>query len=147
MSRTCCHAVPQWGNYAQVFAAAPFGRWMINSFLIVAITIPGMIITGTMTAYAFARFDFVGKNVWFILLLGTMMIPSTVTLIPQYLLWFFLKMIDTYVPLTIGPGWVAAPLWSSCYASLFSASRAIWTKRRRLMAPILSKFCGRSSSR
>lgn len=95
-------SVPQWGNYAQVFDAAPFGRWMLNSFLIVAITIPGMILTGTMTAYAFARFDFVGKNVWFILLLGTMMIPSTVTLIPQYLLWFFLKLINTYVPLTIG---------------------------------------------
>ncbi len=95
-------AVPQWTNYAQVFDAAPFGRWMINSFLIIAITIPGTILTATMTAYAFARFNFVGKEVWFILLLGTMMIPSTVTLIPQYLLWFFLKMINTYVPLTVG---------------------------------------------
>jgi ABC-type glycerol-3-phosphate transport system permease component len=95
-------AVPQWTNYAQVFAAAPFGRWILNSFMIAAITIPGTIITATMTAYAFARFNFVGKEVWFILLLGTMMIPATVTLIPQYLLWFLLKMINTYVPLTIG---------------------------------------------
>jgi multiple sugar transport system permease protein len=93
---------PQWGNYAQVFEAAPFARWLANSFLIVFITIPGTIITATMTAYAFARFNFVGKNVWFILMLGTMMIPATVTLIPQYLLWFKLKMINTYVPLTIG---------------------------------------------
>ncbi|RIK32938.1 MAG: sugar ABC transporter ATP-binding protein [Chloroflexi bacterium] len=95
-------ADPQWGNYAKVFDAAPFGWWMLNSFLIVAITIPGTIITATMTAYAFARFNFVGKNVWFILLLGTMMIPGVVTLIPQYLLWYRLKFIDTYVPLTIG---------------------------------------------
>lgn len=94
--------VPQWNNYAQVFAAAPFGRWMFNSLLIAAITIPGTIITATMTAYAFARFNFFGKEFWFILMLGTMMIPSTVTLIPQYLLWFFLKMINTYVPLTVG---------------------------------------------
>lgn len=93
---------PQWSNYGDVFDAAPFGRWMLNSFFIVVLTIPGTIITGTMTAYAFARFDFFGKNVWFILMLGTMMIPGTVTLIPQYLLWFKLKMINTYVPLTIG---------------------------------------------
>ncbi|HRW03666.1 MAG TPA: carbohydrate ABC transporter permease [Caldilineaceae bacterium] len=95
-------ATPQWGNYADVFQSVPFARWLANSFLIVAITIPGTLITSTLTAYAFARFEFVGKSVWFILMLGTMMIPATVTLIPQYLLWFKLKMINTYVPLTIG---------------------------------------------
>jgi multiple sugar transport system permease protein len=95
-------SVAQWGNYADVFEAAPFARWIGNSFIIVLITIPGTILTATLTAYSFARFDFVGKQVWFILMLGTMMIPSTVTLIPQYLLWFKLKMINTYVPLTIG---------------------------------------------
>jgi multiple sugar transport system permease protein len=93
---------PQWGNYAKVFEMAPFGRWLLNSFLIVAITIPGTVFTATMTAYAFARFNFVGKGFWFILLLGTMMIPATVTLIPQYLLWYKLQLINTYVPLTIG---------------------------------------------
>lgn len=93
---------PHWSNYSDVFAAAPFGRWMLNSMLIALITITGTVFTATTTAYAFARFDFVGKGVWFILLLGTMMIPGTVTLIPQYLLWFKLQMIDTYVPLTIG---------------------------------------------
>ena len=93
---------PQWGNYVEVFQAVPFARWLLNSLLIVAITIPGTLITSTMTAYAFARFNFVGKGVWFVLMLGTMMIPATVTLIPQYLLWFKLKMINTYVPLTIG---------------------------------------------
>ncbi|MEZ4656057.1 MAG: carbohydrate ABC transporter permease [Caldilineaceae bacterium] len=95
-------ATPRWSNYADVFQAVPFARWLLNSLLIVAITIPGTIITATMTAYAFARFNFVGKGLWFVLMLGTMMIPATVTLIPQYLLWFKLKMINTYVPLTIG---------------------------------------------
>lgn len=93
---------PQWGNYQDVFETVPFARWMLNSFIIVALTIPGTILTATLTAYSFARFNFVGKNVWFILMLGTMMIPGTVTLIPQYLLWFKLKLINTYVPLTIG---------------------------------------------
>lgn len=95
-------SVPQWSNYAQVFTMVPFARWMLNSFSIILITIPGTIFTATMTAYAFARFNFFGKNVWFILLLSTMMIPAIVTFIPQYLLFFNLKLVDTYVPLTIG---------------------------------------------
>ena len=94
--------VPQWSNYQTVFTVVPFARWMANSFLLVAIMIPGTIITASLTAYAFARFDFFGKNVWFILMLGTMMIPTQVTLIPQYIFFFKLKLINTYVPLTIG---------------------------------------------
>lgn len=93
---------PQWGNYVDVFTVVPYARWLANSFLIIAITIPGTIITATSTAYAFARFEFVGKNIWFVLMLGTMMIPRTVTLIPQYLLFFKIGWINTYIPLTIG---------------------------------------------
>ncbi len=93
---------PQWNNYVQVFTLVPFARWMLNSFFIICINIPGTIITSTLTAYAFARFNFFGKNVWFVLMLSTMMIPSIVTFIPQYLLFFNLRLVDTYVPLTIG---------------------------------------------
>lgn len=93
---------PQWSNYTKVFDAVPFARWMLNSLIIVAFTIPGTIITATTTAYAFARFNFAGKGFWFVLMLGTMMIPSIVTVIPQYLLFFNLKLINTYVPLVIG---------------------------------------------
>ena len=93
---------PQWQNYVEVFTVVPYARWLANSFLIVLITVPGTVLTATIVAYAFARFDFFGKNVWFVIMLGTMMIPRTVTLIPQYLLFFKLKLIDTYVPLTIG---------------------------------------------
>jgi multiple sugar transport system permease protein len=75
---------------------------MLNSFIIILIAVPGALITATMTAYAFARFNFWGRNVWFLIMLGTMMIPSQVTFIPQYVLFFKLKLINTYVPLTIG---------------------------------------------
>lgn len=53
-------------------------------------------------AYAFARFDFHGRDLWFILMLSTMMIPRVVTFIPQYLLFFKIGLINTYIPLTIG---------------------------------------------
>jgi multiple sugar transport system permease protein len=95
-------SVPQWSNYARVFTIVPFGRWMLNSFIIILIAVPGALITATMTAYAFARFNFWGRDAWFLIMLGTMMIPSQVTLIPQYVLFFKLKLINTYVPLTIG---------------------------------------------
>ena len=133
---------PQWSNYAAVFEAAPFGRWLGNSLLIVLITIPGTLITATMTAYAFARFNFVGKQFWFILMLGTMMIPATVTLIPQYLLWFKLKMINTYVPLTIGSWLGAVRSWSLCCANFCSVFLATWTKPRRLTGLIPFRSCG-----
>lgn len=95
-------AIPQWHNYVQVFEIVPFARWMANSFIIIGIVIPGTLITATMSAYAFARFDFDGRDTWFIIMLSTMMIPGWVTMIPQYILFFKLKFIDTYIPLTIG---------------------------------------------
>jgi multiple sugar transport system permease protein len=94
--------VPQWENYTKVFSSVPYARWMLNSFIIVAITIPGTVITASLTAYAFARFNFKGRDFWFILMLGTMMIPTQVTLIPQYILFFNLKLVNTFIPLTIG---------------------------------------------
>ncbi|MFO7918980.1 MAG: carbohydrate ABC transporter permease [Anaerolineae bacterium] len=95
-------AVPQWQNYVDVFGDVPFGRWIGNSFLLIAIVVPGTLVTSTLAAYAFARFDFVGKDFWFILCLSTMMLPFYVTLIPQYILFFNLGLVNTYVPLTIG---------------------------------------------
>jgi len=95
-------AIAQWHNYADLFTFVPFARWMWNSFKIILIAVPGALITSTLTAYAFARFKFVGRDVWFTIMLGTMMIPTQVTFIPQYILFFKLKLINTYVPLTIG---------------------------------------------
>jgi multiple sugar transport system permease protein len=94
--------VPQWYNYVRVFELTPFHRWMLNSLIIIGITVPGTILTATMCAYAFARFEFPGRDIWFYILLGTVMIPSQITLIPQYIMFFKLKMVNTYVPLTIG---------------------------------------------
>ena len=133
---------PQWSNYADVFEAAPFGRWLGNSFLIVLITIPGTLITATMTAYAFARFNFVGKQFWFILMLGTMMIPATVTLIPQYLLWFKLKMINTYVPLTIGRVPTRAAI-----TSIDNAAMIVWFRPSKIAGRAKGTFTCQSSWR
>jgi len=94
--------IPQWRNYALVFETVPFARWMFNSFTIIAIAVPGSLITASLVAYGFARFPFTGNGVWFVIMLGTMMIPSWVTMIPQYILFYRLHWVNTYIPLTIG---------------------------------------------
>jgi ABC-type glycerol-3-phosphate transport system permease component len=97
-------AVPQWDNYVHVFAAQPIGVWFLNSFIIAGIAIPGAVITGSLVAYSFARFDYPGRDFLFMVLLSTMMIPYEVTLIPQYLMFVQIHWINTFLPLTV-PAW------------------------------------------
>jgi multiple sugar transport system permease protein len=97
-------AVPRWDNYVHVFAAQPIATWFLNSFIIAGIAIPGAVITGTLVAYSFARFDYPGRDVLFMVLLSTMMLPYEVTLIPQYLFFVQIHWINTFLPLTV-PAW------------------------------------------
>jgi multiple sugar transport system permease protein len=60
------------------------------------------ILTSALVAYGFARYRFPGRDLLFILLLSTMMLPYVVTLIPSFLIWRNLRLIDTYDPLVIG---------------------------------------------
>jgi len=73
------------GNYYQAYITAHFNRYMWNSVRLTAITLAGMLIVSTLAAYAFGRMQFPGKSFLFALLLSTMMIPETVTMIPNYL--------------------------------------------------------------
>jgi len=98
-------AIPQWHNYVEVFTTHPFARWLLNSFLIIAIAVPGGILSAVTVSYGFARFRFKGNNFWFMVMLGTMMLPYQVTLIPQYLLYHKLGWVNTYIPLTL-PSWL-----------------------------------------
>ena len=97
-------AIPQWENYVHVFAAQPIAQWFLNSFIIAGIAIPGAVITGALVAYSFARFDYPGRDLLFMVLLSTMMIPYEVTLIPQYLVFVQIHWINTFLPLTV-PAW------------------------------------------
>lgn len=78
-------ADPQWQNYAQAWNQAQFSVFFINSCIITAVTIAGLLVVSISSAYAFARIKFRGRNTVFTLLLITLMIPEAVTLIPNYL--------------------------------------------------------------
>lgn len=76
-------------------------RWFFNSAFVAAIWIVGRAIMDTMAGYAFARIEFPGRNFVFILILGTMMVPGIVTVIPKFILLRDLRLLDTYGALTI----------------------------------------------
>ncbi len=73
-------------NYVNAWREADFSLYLRNSVIITLLTVGGVIITGTLAAYAFARMNFPGKNLIFTLYLATYMIPGVVTLIPNYLI-------------------------------------------------------------
>ena len=94
---------PQWDNYIEVFEAFPFARYALNTaFVTITVTIL-QTLTSAMAAYAFARLVFPGRDRLFLLYLGTLMIPSAVTLIPSYILMTdkFLGWINTFAALIV----------------------------------------------
>jgi multiple sugar transport system permease protein len=91
-------------NYIQGWrgvSGVTFGHYFLNSFVIVAVCIAGTLISASMAAYAFARMDFNLKHVFFAIMLGTMMLPFHVTLIPRYIIFFKLGWVDSFLPLTV----------------------------------------------
>jgi multiple sugar transport system permease protein len=78
-----------------------FGTFFWNSFVIAGLSVVGNVVACSMAAYAFARLKFRGRNFWFAIMLGTLMIPYHVTLIPQYVLFLNLGWVDTILPLVV----------------------------------------------
>ena len=79
-------AVRGLGNYVEAWNDAAFSKYFINSVIITLVTIVGLLTTSILAAYAFARISFYGRGFIFSLLLITLMIPESVTLVPNYLI-------------------------------------------------------------
>jgi multiple sugar transport system permease protein len=84
-----------------------FSRFYWNSFLIALLAVAGNVMSCSLTAYAFARLKFRGRNFWFAVMLTTLMLPYHVTLIPQYVLFLNIGWVDTILPLVV-PKFLAA---------------------------------------
>jgi len=78
-----------------------FSRFFWNSALIAGLAVLGNLIACSLAAFAFARLDFPLKRLWFTLMLGTLMLPYHVTLVPQYILFLNLGWVDTILPLVV----------------------------------------------
>ena len=92
----------QWRNFSDAWTQMPFTLYLRNTVFITGASLAGTLLTGSMVAYGFGRLRFPGRNVLFALLLSTMMLPGQVTVIPQYLLFFNLGWVNTFMPLIVG---------------------------------------------
>ena len=90
-----------WLNYPDVFLYAPMHRYFLNTMFLVIPSILGAVVTSSLAAYAFARLRAPGKEIIFMILLSTMMLPVVVTLIPTYIMFAKLGWVGTFKPLTI----------------------------------------------
>jgi multiple sugar transport system permease protein len=78
-----------------------FGTFVWNSVVIAVLSVIGNVISCSLAAYAFSRLRFWGRDLWFALMLGTLMLPYHVTLIPQYILFLKLGWVKTMLPLVV----------------------------------------------
>jgi multiple sugar transport system permease protein len=94
---------PRWQNYVTVFDHVPFLRFYGNTVLVTLLRTLGLLVTSCMAGYAFARLRFPGRDAFFLVYLGTMMVPGQVTIIPRFITMRLLHWIDTYQALIV-PG-------------------------------------------
>jgi ABC-type glycerol-3-phosphate transport system permease component len=97
-----------WGNFVAGWNDfLPFNTFLANSLIITVSNIVGNLISCSLAAFAFARLRARGKNLLFLLVLGTMLLPQEVTVIPQYVLFTRLGWNDSWLPLMVPPwfGW------------------------------------------
>lgn len=92
-----------WANYPQVFVMIPFMNFFRNSLFVTGMSVLGELISASLVAYAFARLRFPGRDTLFLLVLATMMIPYPVTMVPTFILFKLLGLVNTYFPLILPP--------------------------------------------
>ncbi len=98
----------QWQNLVDIFTYQPFARHYFNSLYIACVVTIGTIAVASLAGYAFARIRFPGNGILFVLLLSTLMMPTEVTIIPNFYLMQAIGLVNTHVPLVVIPIFGAA---------------------------------------
>lgn len=90
-----------WSNYPEALTKSPFPRFIANTLFIMVFAVLGTLVSTTLVAYGFSRFYFPGRNIVFIILLSTMMLPAQVSLIPSFIVFQKLGWYNTWLPLIV----------------------------------------------
>ena len=101
---------PQWSNYREVLDVVPMGRIALNTLIIVGGVMIGTLFSCSFAAYGFARLRGPGRNFIFLIVLATMMLPTTVTLVPTYIFFNKIGWIDSFKPLIL-PAYFGSPFF------------------------------------
>ncbi|MEO0964268.1 MAG: carbohydrate ABC transporter permease [Planctomycetota bacterium] len=119
--------VPQWGNYYESLQrmGLEVNGWFIsfpalaNTIVVTVVSVVGQVLSCSLAGYGFARYRFPGKNKAFAVMLATMMLPPQVTMIPTFLLFRQLGMIDSLLPLVI-PAFFGSPFFIFMFRQFFA---------------------------
>ncbi len=110
----------QWDNYYKALTTLPFGRYALNTLLIIVCVEIGTLLSCSLVAFGFARIEFPARSLLFVLMLGSMMIPEQVTIVPLYQLFRQLGWVNTYLPLIV-PSFFGTPLYIFLLRQFFRA--------------------------
>lgn len=94
----------RWENFAngwRGFAGISFGTFFKNSFFVACISTAATVISSACVAYAFSRVKFKGRKIWFSAMIGTMMLPGQILMIPQYIIYNKLGLVPSMIPLVL----------------------------------------------
>ncbi|PZF97851.1 carbohydrate ABC transporter permease [Micromonospora deserti] len=95
---------PTWANYPDGWSyidGISFGRFFLNSTVIALATVVANAVSCLVAAFAFARLHFRGRKVWFAIMIATLLLPSHVLIIPQYVMFNYFGWVDTPLPLIV----------------------------------------------
>ncbi len=90
-----------WQNYVEAHSAQPFNLFYRNTVLITAVSMLGTMLSSSLVAFSFSRLRWWGRDMMFLLVLATMMLPFHVTIIPQFVIFRVIGWLDTFLPLTV----------------------------------------------
>jgi multiple sugar transport system permease protein len=91
----------EWSNFSNAVNFFPFVQYLTNTLIICAGTVVGTLLSNSLIAYGLSRIQWPGRNLLFVLLLGTLLLPTQVTLIPLFILFAHMHWVDTYLPLIV----------------------------------------------
>ncbi len=91
----------QWENYLNALTYKPFHLYLGNSLFIILLNEIATLGSASLCAYGFARLNFPGRDFWFAIVIGTMIMPYVVLVVPTFILYSRLGWIDSYLPLTV----------------------------------------------
>jgi multiple sugar transport system permease protein len=112
---------PRWDNYVRALAPEKMNFWpaLSNTVVVTTLSVVGQIISCSLVGFGFARFRFRGRGILFMVMLSTLMLPAQVTMIPVFVLFRSMGMIDSFWPLII-PQWLASPFFVFMFRQFFA---------------------------
>ncbi len=90
-----------WHNYITIFTAVPFLKWTLNTLFVSLLGTIGTVVSSVPPAYVLSRLNWKGRQITFVIILSTMMLPGQVTMIPVYIIFAKLHWIPSFLPLIV----------------------------------------------